>query len=112
MVGAPTFSVYCRSGNIRRVLIFAVSRGGQIREFKDLAKIITIIALLGRNENSRILNFVKSPKITNSRKSKHAKITRSTVLQKKIEMIQCITAYVMHMQIYVNVIGPRLLTWK
>ena len=31
-------------------------------------------------DNSRILNFAKSPKITNSRKSKHAKITRSTVL--------------------------------
>ena len=32
-----------------------------------------------KNENSRILNFGKSPKIRNSRKFKHAKITRSTV---------------------------------
>ena len=38
-----------------------------------------MIALLTKNENSRILNFVKSPKIKNSRKFKHAKITRSTV---------------------------------
>ena len=54
-------------------------RGGQIREFKNLAKIIIIIALLKKNENSRILNSVKSLKITNSRKFKDAKITRSTV---------------------------------
>ena len=39
-----------------------------------------MIALLKKTENSRILNFVKSPKITNSRKFKHAKITRSTLL--------------------------------
>ena len=31
-------------------------------------------------DNKRILYFAKSPKITNSRKYKHAKITRSTVL--------------------------------
>ena len=30
-------------------------------------------------EHLRILDFVKSPQITNSRKSKHAKMTRSTV---------------------------------
>ena len=35
--------VYCRSGNIREVLI---SREGQIREFRNLAKIIILIALL------------------------------------------------------------------
>ena len=37
------------------------------------------MALLEINENSRILNFAKSPKIGNLRKFKHAKITRSTV---------------------------------
>ena len=40
-------------------------------------RVILIIEI----ENSRILYFVnvKSPQITNSRKSKHAKITRSTI---------------------------------
>ena len=33
---------------------FVFSRGGQIPEFKNLAKIIIIIALLKKNENSRI----------------------------------------------------------
>ena len=56
-----------------------ILRGGQICEFKNLARIIIIIALLKKNENLRILNFVKSPKIGNSLKFKHAKITRSTV---------------------------------
>ena len=56
-------------------------RGGQIREFKNFAKIIIIIALLSKNENSRILKFVKSPKMRNSRKFKHAKMARSTVIQ-------------------------------
>ena len=51
-----------------------VDRGvGQILEFKNLAKIIILIALLKKNENSRNLNYVKSPKIKNSRKFKHAK---------------------------------------
>ena len=52
---------------------------GQFREFKNPAKIIIIIAKLKKNEISRIPNFVKSPKVRNSRKFKHAKITRSTV---------------------------------
>ena len=56
-----------------------IPRRGQIREFKYFAKIIIIIALLSKNENSRILNFVRSPKIKNSRKFKHAKVTISTV---------------------------------
>ena len=43
------------------------------------SKIIIIKALLKKNENSPILNFVKSPKIRNSRKIEHTKITRSTV---------------------------------
>ena len=57
---------------------FQFSRGGQICEFKNLAKIIIIIALLKKNENSRILNFVKSPKIIH-KIFIHAEITRSTV---------------------------------
>ena len=53
-----------------------ISRGGQIREFKNLAKILIIIALLIFFENSRVLSFLKSLKIRNSPKFKHAKITR------------------------------------
>ena len=69
-------AIYCRSGNIREVLILGISRGGQFRQFKNLAKIIIIIALLKKNENSRILNLVKSPKIRirknlNTRKLPH-----------------------------------------
>ena len=36
------------------------------------------------NDNLRIRDFMKSPQITNSRKSKHSKITRSTVYCKSI----------------------------
>ena len=54
---------YRRSGNIREGLIFANFTRGQISEFKNLAEIIILIALLKKNANSRILNFVKSPKI-------------------------------------------------
>ena len=53
-------------------------RGGQILKFKNITKIIFIIALL--KKNSGILNIGKSPKIRNSRKVKHMEITRSTVL--------------------------------
>ena len=67
---------YCGSGNIREILFSRISQGEQIREFENLVKIIIIIALLGENENSQILNFVKSPKIRNSRKFKPKKITR------------------------------------
>ena len=43
---------------------FSRISGGQIPEFKNLAKIIIItLALLEKKENSRILNFLKSPKI-------------------------------------------------
>ena len=52
---------------------------GQIRKFKNIAKIILIIMLLKKNENSRFLNLVKSFKIRNSRKFKHVEIIRSTV---------------------------------
>ena len=64
-----------------RFYFLQISRSGQIREIKNLAKIITLIALLKKNENVRILNFVKkNPKIKNSRRFKHAKITSSTVV--------------------------------
>ena len=44
------------------------------RIFKNIAKINIIIALLKKHDNSRIINFVKVPKIGNSRKLKRAKI--------------------------------------
>ena len=62
---------YCRSGNIRKVLF---SRGRQIREFKNLAKIIVIVLPNNEIDSSRILDIAKSPKITNARKFKHAKL--------------------------------------
>ena len=65
---------YCRSGNIHEVII---SRQEQIREFKNLANFFIILAL----PNSRILSFVKSPKIRNPRKFKQKKITRFTVVK-------------------------------
>ena len=64
-----------------------ISRGGQIRKLKNLAKIIIIIAPLNKNKNSQILNFVKSPKIKNSRTIKHAKFTRSTVYKNITQII-------------------------
>ena len=65
-VGQRHLLNYCRSGNIREVLIFAKFAWGTNSSTK-------------KNENLRILNFVKSREIRNSRKFKHAKITRSTV---------------------------------
>ena len=70
---------YCRSGDIREVLIlanFAMRTNSRIEGSRENY----YLALLKNNEDSRILNFVKNPKIRNSRKYKHAKITRSTVL--------------------------------
>ena len=64
-------NMYCGSGNIRKVLIWVnFLRRGQIliRELKNIANFFFIIALLKKHENSRILNFVKSPKIGNSQK--------------------------------------------
>ena len=49
-------------------IILANFASRQIREFKILAKIIIIIALLKKNENLRILSLVKNPKIRNPRK--------------------------------------------
>ena len=70
---------YCRYGYIRELLIFAnfaIGTNSRIPESRENY----IIALLKKNENLRILNFVKSPKIRNSRKFKHAKITKSMVI--------------------------------
>ena len=54
---------------------------GKIREFKNLAKIIIIIALpIIEIDKLRIQDLTKSPKIIYSRKFEHAKMTRSTVL--------------------------------
>ena len=65
------------------------SRRGKIREFKNLAKIIIIVATPKKKENSRILASVKSPKISNSRKFKHAKITRYILYQANKTLTQC-----------------------
>ena len=85
-----TFCVSSSSLYTVDLVIFArfqfsrISRGSQIREFKNLVKIINIIALRKAYKNSRILNFGKSPKIRSSRKFKHAKITRSTVYKRAV----------------------------
>ena len=68
---------YCRSGNIREVLIFSTfARRSNLRieEFREnyYHKSDTFIEI----DNLRILDFTKIPKITTSRKSKHAKNTR------------------------------------
>ena len=70
---------YCRPGDIREFYFLRISCGGQIREFRNIAKVIIIIALLKETENSRIVNLIKSTKIRNSRRFKHAKIARFTV---------------------------------
>ena len=62
----------CRSGNIREVLIFAkfaMRTNSRMQEIYNSAT----------KENSHILNFVKSPKIRNSQKFKHAEMTGSPV---------------------------------
>ena len=68
---------YCRSGNIRKVLIFSTfARRSNLRieEFREnyYHKSDTFIEI----DNLRILDFTRIPKITTSRKSKHAKNTR------------------------------------
>ena len=83
IVSALRCKQYCRSGNIREVLIiyanFAMMTNSRIRESREF--FFFIKALLEKNNNSRILIFVKSPKIRNSQKLKHAKTTRSTVIR-------------------------------
>ena len=66
---------YCRSDFLFVSFYFSrISRGGQIRKFKNLTKINIIIAVLKKNENSRILICVQSLKVRNSPKFKHAKM--------------------------------------
>ena len=73
-------NIYCRSGNIREILIFAnFARGDKFTNSRISQKNIIIIVLPKKNENSQILNSVKSTKIRNSRKFKHTNMTRSTV---------------------------------
>ena len=72
---------YCRSGDIREVLIFANYERRTNSRILESHEIIIIIALpMIKIENLRILDF-ESPKITSSRKSKHAKISRSKVFK-------------------------------
>ena len=70
---------YCRPGNIRGFNFREFHEEDKFFEFKNLAKTIIMLALLKKNENSRILNFVKNPQIRNSWKFVNAKITRSAV---------------------------------
>ena len=69
-----------KSGNIREVLFSRIPREGQICEFRVSREKYFYNSATKVNENSQILKFVKSPKIRNSRKFKHAKIIRSTVV--------------------------------
>ena len=71
--------IYCRSGNIREVLIFANFARRTNSRIQEPRENYHYNSATEKNLNSRILNFVKSPKIRNSRKIKHAKITRFTV---------------------------------
>ena len=74
-----------------------------MREFKNLAEIIIIVELLKKNKNSQILNFVKHHKIRNSRKFKHAKITRSTVIlvtsTNIIKKCKCVKVYIFRLHV-------------
>ena len=62
---------YCRSGNFCE---FSKRTNWGIQEFRE-----NYYYSSATEENSRILNFVKSPKIRNSRKFQNAEIIRSTV---------------------------------
>ena len=65
---------YCKIGNIRKDLFFR-----EFREDKFANSRISRKFNKRKNENSRILNFMKSPKIRNTLKFYHAKINRFTV---------------------------------
>ena len=56
---------YCRSGNIREVLMFARRTNSQIQELRKF--FLYNYSATKENENSRIPNFVESSKIRNSR---------------------------------------------
>ena len=72
---------YCRSVNIPEVLIFANFARRTNSRIQESRENYYYNSATEENGNSRILNFVKSPKIRKSRKFKLAKITRSTVTQ-------------------------------
>ena len=70
---------YCRSGNICEVLIFANFARKMNSRIQESRESYYYNRATKKNENSRILNFVKNLKNENSRKFKHAKITKSAV---------------------------------
>ena len=70
--------------------------------FKNRAKIIIIIALLKKKKNSRILNFVNSPKIGNLQKLKPANITRYTVLIVVSGIILLVRGLILDDKIFMN----------
>ena len=70
---------YCRSSNICWVSIFANFARRTNSRMQECRENYTHNSATKENENSRILNFVKSPNMRNSRKFKHANIIRSTV---------------------------------
>ena len=86
------FGDYCRSGNFRvfkfaRIFYFGPFHEVENSKFSFFFTSAIIIIIFAKFLNSRICppreigkNFVKRPKIKNSRKFKHAKITRSTVI--------------------------------
>ena len=58
-----SYALYFISVNIRKVLIFANFARRTNSRIRESRNFFFIIAILRRNENSRILNFVKSPKL-------------------------------------------------
>ena len=70
--------IYCTSGDIREVLIFANLASRKNSWIQESRKNYYNIAPK-KNEKSRILNFLKSPQIINSQNFEYAKINRSIV---------------------------------
>ena len=62
------FTVYCRSGNIRKVLIFANFAKKTNSPMQESCNFFYYNSATNENENSRVLNFVKSPRIKKIRK--------------------------------------------
>ena len=72
--------LYSKSGNIRELLVFAnLARRKNSRIWKLSRKLLLLVLPIIEIDNSRILDFAKIPKITDSQQYKHAKITKSTV---------------------------------
>ena len=66
--------IYCRSGNIYEVLIFANFATRTFSRIYESRENYYHNRAAKKNKKSQILIFMKSPKIRNSRKFKHAKI--------------------------------------